>query len=180
MGTGNAFYVKASTDNEWLKFVINKRFPCAKLEPGTPFLGVFLLPEQQQPPQQDLAEISLRLNTDVIWLSFQTVVDAFEFHHWRSGDLVRSLVYGCYKEERTWEIVEGAPEPWEEKVFFHPERLKIPLEFAEDKNRAEELRRIWKNAELLPGRTEPGLSAGDCARQIAGIYAFPRWGAVKG
>src|SRR6266446_7866842 len=110
MGTWNTFYVKTPAENETLDFIIRTRFPVARIDPGALFTGVVFPPEQHQPPQQDLAEISSRLNTDVIWLSFQSVVDAFEFHHWRAGDLLRSLVFGCYKEERTWETVSGEPE----------------------------------------------------------------------
>jgi hypothetical protein len=152
------------------------RFPAARIEPGPSFTGVVFPPEEHQPPQQVMAEISSRLNTDVIWLSFQSVVDAFEFHHWRSGDLLRSLVFGCYKDERTWENVSGIAEQWERETFFEPEGLKLALEFVEDEAQQEELRRIWEQVELRPGRTEPNLSAGGCARKVAAFYAFPGWG----
>lgn len=176
MGTRNAFYVKAPADNEALDFIIRTRFPSARIDPGPTFTGVVFPPEQHQPPQQDMAEISSRLITDVIWLSFQSVVDAFEFHHWCTGDLLRSLVFGCYKEERTWETVSGEAEQWERETFFEPQRLELALEFEEDEAEKDELRRIWGQAEILPGRTEPSLSAGGCAHKVAVFYGFPGWG----
>lgn len=176
MGTWNAFYVKKPANEEALRFIVSTRFPAARIERGVGFTGIVFPPEQHQPPQQDMAEISLRLNTDVIWLSFQSVVDAFEFHHWRSGDLLRSLVFGCYKEERTWENVSGAAEPWERETFFEPKGLEFALECVEDEAQKEDLRRIWEQAELRPGRTEPALSASSCAHKVAAFYGFPGWG----
>ncbi len=176
MGTWNAFYVKTPSDSDVLGFLVTKRFPKARIEPGTPFTGVVFPPQEHQPPQQDMAEISVRLDTDVIWLSFQSTVDAFEYHHWRAGDLLRSLVYGCYKEERTWESVGGNPEHWEREVLFDPERLDTAIEFAEDEDEKEEVRRIWRDAEIRPGSMEPSLSAGDCAHRVAALYGFPGWG----
>ena len=175
MGTWNAFYVKTPSDSDALGFLISRRFPTARIEAGSPFTGVVLPPEAHQPPQPDMAEISTRLDTDVIWLSFQSSVDAFEYHHWRSGDLLRSLVYGCYKEERTWESVGGHPEDWEREILFDPDRLETAIEFAEDDDQKDEYRRIWREAEIRPGRMEPSLSAGGCAHKIAAVYAFPGW-----
>jgi len=77
--------------------------------------------EAYEVPERDLAELSLRFGTDVLWLSFQSTVDAFQFYHWRNGEHLRTLVYGCFDKEHTWERTEGNPESWERAVFFNPE-----------------------------------------------------------
>jgi hypothetical protein len=104
-------------------------------------------------------EISKDFATDVFWLSFQSVVDAFQFHHWKEGVAVRSFVYGCFVEERIWERVEGYCEPWEKTVFFDPK----------------ELERIWREEEIAIGSAEPGMDARECAWKIAEYYEFPGW-----
>lgn len=84
-------------------------------------------------------------------MGFQSAVDAFQFHHWQEGKHLRALVYGCFKEERAWERVEGTPEAWE-------------------------LERIWKEAKIEPGMTQPRLNSRRCAHKIARIYGFPHYG----
>lgn len=64
------------------------------------------------PPRELMLQLSRELATDVLWLATQPAVDAFEYLHYRNGALVRELVYGC-TEERVWERVEGAAQPWE-------------------------------------------------------------------
>jgi hypothetical protein len=99
-------------------------------------------------PERDLMEPSSRLKTDVLWLSFQSVVDAFQFHHWRAGQHLRSLVYGCFTAERTWERAEGTPEPWEREVFFDRRELKALLkdmdECMESEHEKRQTERIWR------------------------------------
>jgi hypothetical protein len=126
-----------------------------------------------EPPSAILVQLSVDLGTDVIWLSFQSVVDAFEFHHWRAGQTLRSLVFGCYKEERTWERVTGEQEPWEREAFFSARSLTRPWYGTEDEKRERD--RIWRDAELLPGRIEPSISARESARKVAEHYHFPGW-----
>jgi hypothetical protein len=171
MGTWNAFYVKS--DEEAAIMAVRREFPEAEIEADGEYIGVKLADDAFEAPEQKLSDISKRLSTDVIWMSFQSAVDAFQFHHWRSGAHLRSLVFGCFGEERTWERVEGTPEPWEREVFFDEKRLKIPLEHAKAEKDKRELRRIWKAAELLPGRTQPSLDSRGCAHKIARYYQFP-------
>ena len=66
-----------------------------------------------------------------MWLSYQSISDAFEYYHWRAGILLRALVYGLY-EDRTWERIEGQPEAWEREFFFDPEDLALLLDDDED------------------------------------------------
>jgi FAD/FMN-containing dehydrogenase len=173
MGTWNAFYVRNSGDST--ASAIRRKFPAAKFESGQEFVGVVLTNDAFEPPADKLAELSSDLATDVIWLSFQSVVDAFEFHHWRGGTAVRSLVFGCYRDERTWERVEGEAEPWERSVFFDPKTLRYPLEYAATDEEKREFERIWREAELLPGRTEPSLDSCESAHKVAEYYHFPGW-----
>jgi len=130
-----------------------------------------------EPPIDELIRLSSDLGTDVIWLSFRSVVDAFQFHHWRSGSLLRSLVFGCYgDEERTWNQVEGQPEPWERSALFDPKQLEFLLtEIAQSDDEKRELERIWHREEIVPARQEPGMDARGVAWAVAKHYHFPGW-----
>ncbi len=128
--------------------------PMPNWKSGQDFIGVTLDSDDYGSPTCDLAKLSTEFGTDVIWLSFQSVVDAFQFRHWRAGTLVRSLVFGCYgDEERTWTEADGEPEPWEREAFFDPKTLKIRFGVCRrvTKKKAS-FERIWREAELLPDR----------------------------
>ncbi len=170
MGTLIAIYVRAS-DPETAA-AVRAAYPEAYTEPGSEFYAA----EQTwfKPPVDDLTRLSAQLGTDVIWLAFQSAVDAFEFQRWQAGRLVRSLVYGCYGDERTWERAEGEPEPWEAGAIFGPEHLAHALRYADDAE-AVELRRIWRETEIAPGRMEPILDAREVARAAAQFYRLPGW-----
>ena len=174
MGTWNVLYVRSIGDSTTP--AIQKMFPDAKLESGSDFIGVTLDSDDYGSPTCDLAKLSTEFGTDVIWLSFQSVVDAFQFRHWRAGTLVRSLVFGCYgDEERMWTEADGQPEPWEREAFFDPKALKHPLEYAQSEEEKSELERIWRETELLPDRLEPSIDARESARKAAQFYHFPGW-----
>lgn len=176
MGTPNAFYVGAAIGIPAITAAIRTKFPDAEVEAGTHFCGVTMPDEAFEAPERDLMELSSRLKTNVVWLSFQSVVDAFQFHHWQDGKHLRSLVYGCFAEERTWERAEGTPEPWEREVFFGQRELEHALEYLDSDDDKREIERIWREAEILPGRTEPGLDGRECARSVAQHFCFPGWG----
>jgi hypothetical protein len=176
MGTLNAFYVRSGADHVAVTRAIRTDFPDAEIERSTEFCGVQLPDDAFEPPERKLMDLSLRMTTDVIWLGFQSVVDAFQFHHWRAGEHLRTLVYGAFKEERTWERVEGSREPWERQVLFDQGKLEDRLEYSESDQERQELERIWRNAEIRPGRTEPGVDARECARGVAAYFHFPGWG----
>jgi hypothetical protein len=176
MGTLNAFYVRGGADHVAVTGAIRAYFPDAAIDRSTEFWGVRLPDDAFEPPEQKLMDLSLRLTTDVIWLGFQSVVDAFQFHHWRAGEHLRSLVYGAFKDERTWERVEGSPEPWERQVLFDQSGLENCLEYSDSDHERQELQRIWRDAEIQPGRTEPSLDARECARGVAAFFHFPGWG----
>ena len=174
MATWNAFYVRNQGDSTCSK--IHQAFPSALIEAGPDFVGVTLIDGGFPPPLGKLAQLSSQLSTDVIWLSFQSVVDAFQFHHWCGGTAIRSLVFGSFHAERTWEHVEGVPEPWERDVFFDSNILRRRLACAATEEERRECERIWREAELLPGRTEPCLDARATACDVAKYYNFPGWG----
>jgi hypothetical protein len=174
MGTWNAFYVRAQGDEAIA--AIRKRFPNAPIESSPAFVGVRMPDDAFEAPESDLAALSTRLATDVIWLGFQSTVDAFQFHHWRSGQHMRALVYGCFQDERTWERVEGAPASWEREILFSQRELEHVLKYAGSDSERQELKRIWRDAEISPGRTDPGLDSRDCAHQIAAHYKLPHYG----
>src|SRR4051812_6214750 len=111
MGTLNAFYLRPTTDTGEIANAVRVKLPKAEVVANAYFYGVTMPPETFKPPERDLMTLSSQLQTDVIWLSFHSVVDAFQFHHWRAGEHLRSLVYGCFTVERTWERAEGKPEP---------------------------------------------------------------------
>lgn len=176
MGTLNAFYVRAGTEHDVTAAAISARFPNIRVQADTQFWQLTLPDDAFGVPQDDLAELSSQLETDVLWLSFQSVVDAFQFHHWRAGELLRSLVYGCFVEERKWERVEGAPEPWEREVFFSASDLQCNLKDLESDSAKSELQRVWRGGEIVPGRIEPSLDARECARKVAEHFHLSGWG----
>jgi hypothetical protein len=179
MATLNAFYVRAATDDAVIAAAIRAKFGHAKVQSGTPFWGVILSDDEYVAPERDLMELSSRLKTDVLWLAFQSVVDAFQFHHWRAGEHLRSLVYGVMSQG-TWERAEGTPEPWEREVFFDPRELKELLEgmdeCLESEDEKRETERIWRDAEIRPGQAEPSLIARESARKVAKYFHLPGWG----
>ncbi len=178
MGTMNAVYVR-KTDSDASEALLAK-YRAAHTETDTDFFAVPQPDQQYQCPERQLLDLSAKLHTDVIWLSFQSTVDAFQFHHWCSGKHMRSIVYGCFERERTWERVEGDPEPWERQTFFNPRHLEIALKYAKDATERRELQRIYREAELSPGREEPSLDARECTWRVAEHFRFPGWGLAGG
>jgi len=176
MGTWNAFYVRAAEDSAAM--VIAKEFPEGEMEHEGEFIGVKMGDEEFEAPVEKLSAVSRRLGTDVIWLGFQSVVDAFVFHHWQNGELVRSLVYGCM-EERVWETVDGSSEAWEREAFFPEDQLKLVLEGAESDEEKEKLRRMWREGEVVSGEFYPMIDARGCGHVIARFYRLPHFGPYK-
>jgi len=176
MATLNAVYVRAVADDTAITEAIRAKFPNAEVEANSQFRGITLPSEAFEAPEGDLMELSSRLETDVLWLSFQSTVDAFQFHHWRAGKHLRSLVYGCFVNERMWERAEGMSEPWERDVFFAQEALKLGLQYLKGDDAKREMERIGREAEIQPGRTEPMLDGRECARKVAVHFHLPAWG----
>jgi hypothetical protein len=187
MASYEAFYVRGVTDESAIVAAIRAKFRRAKIQAGAPFWEVQRRPAlwpwaRTELPERDLMELSSRLKTDVLWLSFQSVVDAFEFHHWRAGEHLRSLVYG-HTVQGKWERAEGTPEPWERQVLFDQTDLKELLEEMDERGESEnekrEVERIWHDAEIRPGQTWPSLDARECALKVAEYFHLPGWGRCR-
>jgi len=173
MGTLNAIYVRAVDTRT--AAALAAEHAGARTELGSDFFVIDQPDDKFRCREAELAGLSLSLDTDVIWLSFQSAVDGFQFHHWRSGQCVRSLVYGCFEQERTWERVEGAAEPWERDAFFRSSDLEIETRHAADAGARREIERIFREADLAPGRVTPSLNARECAWKVAEHYRLPGW-----
>ncbi len=176
MGTLNAIYIR-KIDDQTLP-LIREQFKSAAIEHSSDFISVQLGDNNFDPPTETLKQIARDINTDVIWLGFQSVVDAFQFHHWKGPKHCRTLVYGCYgQEERTWERAEGTPEHWEDTAYFNPDEVKSALDcFDEDDKERAEYERVCRNKELVPGAIYPSLDARETARKVAEYYRLPGWG----
>jgi hypothetical protein len=155
MGTWNSFYVRivgASTIA-----YIQKEFAGVQILEGKDFLGVILVDDAFEPPSHKLIALSADWETEIIWLSFQSVVDSFEFHHWRQGQSLRSLIFGCYEREQCWEMVGGEPESWERAAFFDEEQAGA------------------SEVEIVQGDMDPSIDAREAARTVAEYYDLPGW-----
>src|SRR5258708_31103695 len=172
MGSMNAFFVRKVTDDAIS--AVGAMFSSAEIKTNSEFIGV-TLDIYAKTPEQNLMELSSRLETDVMWLGCQSVVDCFEYYHWQAGKLLRTLVYGCYTQERSWERIEGQPEAWEQAAFFDPGFLAFILEDEESDEEKQRLEQFWQTGELVLGRMEPYLSARNCAHHVAAYYRFPGW-----
>jgi hypothetical protein len=172
MGTLNALYIRASEPS--VARAIRKAYPKATTEKRTNFFAVHLSIDEYRCPEAELEQLSKRLKTDVIWLSFQSAADAFEYRHWQNGKRVRVLVYGCFAREREWEWVEGKPQEWEDAVLFDLDRLDDMLEVYSPAER-KKVKRIFREGKLAVGSAYPSLDSRETARGVSEYYRFPGW-----
>jgi len=170
MSTFNAFFIRA-TEKATLASV-RSGFDKMEIEQYRDFIGVQPPGSLSKTPEPMLTRLSEMFSTDVIWLSFQSAMDCFEFHHWQSGQHVRSLVYGM-EEERTWERADGTPEPWEREFLFHPKNMECELEDAEDDEQQELIQRVYRDAKIEVGQIVPSISSKETADCVAHHYGFP-------
>lgn len=155
MGTYNAFYVRKQAADEATRAAILNLYPRARIQEMLPdFIGAILSPDEYEPPEQRLAEMSAKLATDIIWVGYQSTAGSFVFHHWRSGTQLRALWYGC-RDEGTWDRAEGQAEPWEAQYFWSEEDLESLLECAETDLERRKLEQLWKEKVIRKGQTEP-------------------------
>ena len=148
--------------------------------PGNPYCVVLWAGEDYRPPEELLEDLSRNLGVDALWLAWQKQVDAFAFQRWVKGSAVRRLAYGVCEKERTWELVDGSPEPWEGEALFPPIRLQRQLRvqrlFPDAGAPCEaELRRIWQEHLLSADSEHPRLVAIDAAHVVARYYCLPGW-----
>jgi hypothetical protein len=170
MGTLNAIYVRADQQASALKAT----YPSAYTEPGSSFFAIDLPPDHFDCPEGELLALSKTMETDVLWITFQSAVDAFVYHHWKSGLLQRSLVFGAM-EQGIWEQVEGNAEPWEREAFFESRQLRSLLEDMDDAEERQQTQRIYDEQVLEVGNWLPMVDARESARAIAEHYGLPGW-----
>lgn len=173
MGSMNDFFIRKIT-HEAIN-AVRATFSPAEVITNSEYIRVLDATLQEK----ELAELSLQLETDVIWLSYHSITDWFEYYHWQAGKLVRALGYGLYKE-RTWERIEGLSEAWEREFFFDPDDLALLVDDDEDDEEdklsdqeKQRLEQFWQTGELVIGEHIPVLSAQRCAFYIANYYQFP-------
>lgn len=171
MGTLIAIYIRARPA---LESEIVARFPGAFGELGSSFFAVELAVEDANYPAAALELLSKQMQTEVLWLVFQSAVDTFEYRHWIAGECLRKLVHGR-SVERTWEVAEGQPETWEEKCFFDERTLADLVSSAETPNEREEVTRIFRNRLIEPGSWLPMVDARETARAVAEHFPLPGW-----
>lgn len=174
MGTLNAIYVRAGDARTVA--AVRASYPAACSEPGTSFLAIDQPTDRFRCPDDELQALSAQLKTEVIWLSFQSAVDAFQYHHWSDGKHLRSLVYGCFQNEREWERVEGTPQPWEASVFFGD--LDRALQFRVSVEGRRQIERIYRENLIEVGASEPSLDARESAHGVAEFFKLPGWSLV--
>lgn len=170
MGTLNAIYIRSAVPIE----TIDASWPTAYTEPGSGFFAIDLPPDHFDCPSDRLAALSGVLDTDVLWITFQSAADAFAYHHWKSGYLQRSLEHGML-EQGIWEKVEGETEPWEREAFFQPRQLARLLEDAGSEQERTTTKRLFDQQILELGSWLPMVDARESARAIAAHYALPGW-----
>lgn len=115
MGYLAAIHIR-TVDHKTAAAIVN-RYGGAFTEVGSDFYAIDCSTREFQCPENELIAFSDQLNTDVIWLVFESVTDSFEFGHWCCGGRTRKLCYGG-NSERVWSSVEGDEEPWERAAIF--------------------------------------------------------------
>lgn len=87
-------------------------------------------------------------SSELVFLSFHSVVEAFYYKHVVDGESQRELKYGCM-EQGVWEIVNGSPEDWEENAF--------------------------DDDDIESDSFEPIVDSREASRAAAEFFGFPDW-----
>src|SRR5262245_27432385 len=114
MSTYIAFYVRKKAADKVIRAAILSLYPKAQIETSADFMAGLLSDDEWNPTEQKLSKLSTlsaKLATDIFWVTYQTTMGSFIYHHWHNGSHLRTLMYGCIKEFK-WERVEGQAEPW--------------------------------------------------------------------
>lgn len=179
MATINAFFIARRPRSRFQRLAIQWTLPRGRWWVNQAYWGVLLESTYFDVPERDLRLFSSRFHTDVYWLSYQSAADSFRFCHWRDGQLIRLLVYGC-DNDRIWEKVEGEREAWETEYFFCDEDLADQLRWAETEEEQIQARALWSKQELQPGEYRPIIDAEATAFHIARHHGFPGWNFAEG
>lgn len=171
MSTYNAFYVKKQGDGEAARAAILQLFPDAMIVLPGEYMGGVLSVDDSDVPEQELADVSAKQETDIIWVTYQTTAESFIFHHWRNGSKLRSLWYGC-TNEGTWDRVEGEAEPWEAEEFWSDDALEGAIECAESDADRKKLEALWKDKILSKGQTDPTIGSQSAVHAVMVHYGL--------
>lgn len=169
--TFNAFYLRKKAADVAMRTAILSLYPSARIEMPPDFVGAALSPDDVEPPEQRLAELSRSFATDVIWVTCQTTAESFIFHHWRAGEQLRGLWYGCAREG-TWERAEGRAEAWEAEEFWSENALEGALECAATDSERRELEQLWKEQVIGQGQIKPSVSSEDALHAVMEHYGL--------
>jgi hypothetical protein len=172
MGTMTAIYFEKPTSMPLLQLqgILQPEI----IEENSQYYGLILQTGNLRADSDIIQSLSKSTPSNLFFLFFQSVVDAFEYHRWQSGKLQRSLIYGCFEKERTWESIKGVSENWEADIFFSEEELTRALEYAENDEVAK-LQALWATQTLLEGQVLPSIDARETCRAIAEYFNFPGW-----
>jgi hypothetical protein len=171
MGTHNALYVRRQGEDDTVRTAILSLYPNAEIQGLPDFIGGVFTADDLEPPEQQLAELSARLATDVIWISSQTTAESFIFHHWLAGEQLRALWYGC-GYEGAWDRADGQPEPWEAETLWSQDALEASLESAETESERRNLERIWSEKTIRQGQTDPSVNSEEVLPDVMGYYGL--------
>lgn len=101
--------------------------------------------------------------SDIYGFEYETAVDGFIYLHHREGKLLRHLDFGMDGEERTWNVVAGEAEDWEEGLFFNAALESEALENIEDLEEEEiqATKEVFRTKSLRVGLMSPFLTHWD-------------------
>jgi hypothetical protein len=174
MGTWNQFYLRTTEANlDAADAAVRKAFPNLEIKHHENWAAVDLGFDEFEAPEQKLATLSVQLKTDAIVLAFQSAVDAFQFYHWKNGDLLRRLIHGCFAEERTWEKADGVAEPWEVEAFFNPKNVELAIDCCDSEAEKNKIRQAAQEHLIEPGQTIPWVDAKGAAWAVGKFYKLP-------
>ena len=113
---GTMFTVYISKDRSLKKPAIDFEH----LENNDKWFACILPKESYDCDESLISRLSLVYGT-VVFMGFQSTVDAFQFVFAKDGQISRKLIYGCYQIQDEWEVVEGEAQEWEEEILRNDE-----------------------------------------------------------
>jgi hypothetical protein len=127
-GILNALYIRGD-DLERVRAHYRDEYDLDGLEGrvGAAFLAVEVSASSDFVEDPDLSADSTAFGEAILvqLTSFGTD-DVFLYDHWRQGQVARRLHYA----PRAWTLVEGTPEPWEERAFLDTPKRGAAASFA--------------------------------------------------
>jgi len=171
MSTYNAFFVRRKQSEKLTRTAMLSVYPKALLEVSKNYVGGVLSDEEWEASEKKLSALSAKLETDVFWVTYQTTVGSFIYHHWQNSKHLRTLMYGCLKEGR-WDRVEGKAEPWEKECFWDEDSLEMNLEEASSDAQRKKLKKLWSDGVLIKGNELPIAGDDTAVNAVMEYYGF--------